>query len=397
MIGSLDQLYNAAIGKPVKRQFVNPMAQGSRTGETPRGYGIFDKTGMNPTGSGFQSLNDIFGTRGQVDTVQGGDPYAYRRQLADRVAASQAPVPGGATQFNDVYMGLLNSRPSGGLSQKGKYSGFYTADERNRAIEGGTLQLADEVPGTLREKAQARFNQIDQAKTDAYNAYVQQLTGGRRSILGIKGAPLARTGVEGGEIDMLVNPARTYENSLQSWADENAQGAYNYLDAAQQFENTDLSQLAQSVAMRQYGVNPSLATSLFGDFEERRNKQLWDQSEADRREGNAQANTQLETITGYKGSTVAGLTGRSPAQLYRGMNTTVDTANGKQYGYKIAQTASSLIAAGDNQDAFDLATSIENSPGGAETAAVIYAMLYLGGYNKENLKNKLYLAGIVEQ
>jgi hypothetical protein len=402
MIGSLDQLYNAAVGKPMKRQFVNPMAQGSRAGETPQGYGIFDKTGMNPTGTGFQSLNDIFGTRGQVETVQGGDPYAYRNQRADRMAASKRPIPGGATEFNDVYMGLLNSRPPGGLSQKGKYGGFFTADERNKAIEGGALQLSGEIPGQLRTQAQGRFNQLETMKEDAYNAYVNRLTGGGRSILGIRGAPLARTGVEGGEIDRFVNPARTYENELQSWADTNATKANAYLDAAQQFENTNLSDLAESVAMRQYGVNPSLANSLFGDFEERRNQQLWDQSAADQKAGNAQATSQIESITNYKGSTVAGLTGRSPSQLYRGINKPIswedaDGNKNKQYGYNIVEEASALIGSNDNQGAFDLASSIENAAGGAETAALIYAMLYLGGYNKENLKNKLYLSGIVSQ
>jgi hypothetical protein len=211
---------------------------------------------------------------------------------------------------------------------------------------------------------------------------------------------LARTGVEGGEIDRFVNPARTYENELQSWADTNATKANAYLDAAQQFENTNLSDLAESVAMRQYGVNPSLANSLFGDFEERRNQQLWDQSAADQKAGNAQATSQIESITNYKGSTVAGLTGRSPSQLYRGINKPIswedaDGNKNKQYGYNIVEEASALIGSNDNQGAFDLASSIENAAGGAETAALIYAMLYLGGYNKENLKNKLYLSGIV--
>lgn len=405
MIGSLDQLYNAAVGKPTKRQFVNPMATGtagSQPGELPRGYGIWDKTGMNPTGTGLMSLNDIFGSPGQVETVQGGDPYAYRRGLADRMTASKKPIVGGATEFNDVYMGLLNSRPGGGLSGKGKYSGFYTADERNKAIEGGTLQLAEEIPGELRSNAKDRFNQLGKMKKDAYNQYIQSLTGGKSSILGIKGAPLAATGVRGGEIDLFVNPARTYENQLQTWADENSQKAYDYLDAAQQFENTNLSDLAKSVAMRQYGVNPSLANSLFGDFKQRRDQELWDQAAEDTKAGAAQATLALENYTGYKGSTVSGLTGRSPAQLFVGLNSPITWEDSKKkkeikdYGYNVVQDASQLISAGDNQGAFDLAGYLEKAPGGgAETAAVIYAMLYLGGYNKENLKNKLYLAGVV--
>jgi hypothetical protein len=77
---------------------------------------------------------------------------------------------------------------------------------------------------------------------------------------------------------------------------------------------------------------------------------------------------------------------------------TWEDANGKQskqYGYNIVENAAGLIGENDNQGAFDLAESVENAPGGAETAALIYAMLYLGGYNQENLKNKLVLSGIV--
>jgi hypothetical protein len=383
MIGSIQQLFDASIGKSKKRQVTLPGVANQNT----------------PPLLDFSRLIDQFTPKPQVQLVENFAPQTYREQFANRLASSRNPISGGATTFNDTYVNLLNSgRPTGGLSSKGKYSGFYTADERNNAVEGGTLQLAGQVPGTLREKAQARFDQIDQAKTQAYDAYVQQLMdqyGGER--MNPNFMVYASSGPEGGYIDRVVNPAREYERQLQAWGEENAAGAYEYLDAAQQFENTNLSQLAQSVATRQYGINPSLATSLFGDFEQRRNEELWNDAESDRQAGLAQANTQLETITGYRGNTVAGLTGRSPAQLYRGMNTKIALEEGgrKQYGYNIAENASALISTGENQQAFDLAESLESAPGGAETAAVIYAMLYLGGYNKENLKNKLVLSGIV--
>ena len=382
MIGSIQQLFDASIGKSKKRQVTLP---GVTNQNTPP---LLDF-----------SL-DRFTPKPQVQLVENFAPQTYREQFASRLASSRRPISGGATTFNDTYVNLLNSgRPTGGLSSKGKYSGFYTADERNNAIEGGALQLAGQVPGTLREKAQARFDQIDQAKTQAYDAYVQQLINeyGGREGLSPNAMVYARNTPQGGYVDRVVNPAREYERQLQAWGEENAAGAYEYLDAAQQFENTNLSQLAQSVATRQYNVNPSLATSLFGDFEQRRNEELWNDAESDRQAGLAQANAQLETITGYRGNTVAGLTGRSPAQLYRGMNTKIALEEGgrKQYGYNIAENASALISTGENQQAFDLAESLESAPGGAETAAVIYAMLYLGGYNKENLKNKLVLSGIV--
>lgn len=132
-----------------------------------------------------------------------------------------------------------------GLSPEGKYGGFYTASDLDRAIRGETMSRNQELldyASSLRELASKQRGQVGQAVG-------QRIRGaqGTESFMG------------------PVGPRNTPEEQAAQ-----AYGTRRMAELAQgdvlagQIEATPTSQLAQAIATRKYGVNPALAAGMYG-------------------------------------------------------------------------------------------------------------------------------------
>jgi len=144
-----------------------------------------------------------------------------------------------------------------GLSPEGKYGGFYTASDLDKAIRGETMSRNQELldyASSLRELASKQRGQLQGALSSQVASTAERL--GKAYTMPY--APMTQETEAYGKRRMA----------------ELAQGDV----LAEQIESTPTSQLAQAIATRKYGVNPALAAGMYGtEYDIESQKALRDQ------------------------------------------------------------------------------------------------------------------------
>ena len=289
-------------------------------------------------------------------TPGGGDPqqqlYDARRErsrlaqsAAERVSStisalapsgnyspfySSAVSPTVSDALTPTYSNIISqySRSPYGLSNKGKYGGFYNASDQEAAIRGSAESIVEQVP-VLRSIADQRFADVEKAYWDALgsaqNKYLQANPLPERSVR-------AMEEVQGGRVPGL----REYFPKLGSWYQENVAPAQEYLRTASQIETTPISDLAQQIAVSAYGMNPEQARGKFGvdlssdtamkDYNFKRlygktyqeiDAEMKKQTELFGPKAQAETYKQaLESLTGMPIAQLQSSSGRAPAELY---------------------------------------------------------------------------------
>jgi hypothetical protein len=191
------------------------------------------------------------------------EPYKGSNWLASDLATAQSGLSSTPT---GTYGRIVSSPATGGLTAKGKYGGFFSAADEQSAIEGGALNLRENVAPTLMAKAEAFYNKLDPMYGEASKGPSRFFM--KPGMSQMPGVDPNRTNVtQGGYIDKIVNPSRRYANQLNDWYATQAKPAQEYNATAMQIQSTPLSQLAAQIATSAYGMNYDLATSKFSGLD----------------------------------------------------------------------------------------------------------------------------------
>lgn len=340
--------------------------------------------------------------------VSADQAMARRAALAQSAAgvfASGKEVP---TTANPVYSDVVTkaTRAMGGLSDKGKYSGFSNAGDLQTAIEGAAISLGrTNTPAALRAKAEAFYNKIDpmfaEASKGPSRAFSQQ------GMTPMPSVDPRRQYSSQGYVGKVVNPSRQYASQLGDWYSQQTVPAENYLQSAQQLEATPLAALATQIATSAYGMNPDLAAGKFSNldtkyYEQQRNAQSlaqygvpyeqWkDMQAAEAKAQKAvpqQWATAIENTTGFKSSAMSALTAQTPEQMY--------ATYSQEYTFKDPETGRENVANGQGivdkmrqyltSGETDFALKLADSLGQQDLARILNAMYNLG--STKNIRTK---------
>jgi hypothetical protein len=282
---------------------------------------------------------------------------ASQGRMAPRVVTPPAPIlepySGGldkAGRANDLAQAQMASGPSllsgfnrasGGLSAKGKYSGFFSAGDQEAAIIGAATDLKGDA-ATYRAKADAFMNKLDpiyaESSKGPSRAFMSQ---GTAQMPGVNEKNWQKV-TPGGYIDKIVNPSRKYANQLNDWYTQQSAPAVKYQATADQIERTPISEFATQIATNSYGMNPDLARGKFSGLDATYYKQQQDadsmakygmpydeyqKQQEDLAYGTknkkinsaieAEAASELDAIAGVGSNFLSAATGQTAAQMYK--------------------------------------------------------------------------------
>jgi hypothetical protein len=304
---------------------------------------------------------------------------------------------------------FANILSGGGRRGGGKYGGFNTSADLEAAVLGSTYELRDTAVPTLRGKAQPYLEQVQNMGSDAYrqamNTVMQGVTGKIPAVpMGMTQAP------EGSVYDTRINPLRQYKQQLTGWETEASKPAEEYLQTAQQIESTPMSELARSIAVNRYGMDPNLAAGKFANI----NDDYWKKErdaeyqaeygmpyeqykfEQDRlsdittggsKEKIAEATVKIEELTGLRTTTLSEKTSQTPVQILENLSKMYqipDPSTGElteANGAGIVEILRESIGSGNNQGLQDIYESLMAAPGSEGMALLIAALVeeYVGG------------------
>jgi hypothetical protein len=277
---------------------------------------------------------------------------ASQGRMAPRVVTPPAPPvqPGGLAEnisANSLAQAQMASGPSllsgfnrasGGLSAKGKYSGFFSAGDQQAAIEGAAMDLKGDA-ATYRAKADAFINKLNPA-------YSEARTGAQRTVRGSMGFnPQSSSAASFRMFEETSQdrtaPLRAYANDLNDWYAQQSAPAVKYRATAEQIDRTPISEFATQIATNSYGMNPDLARGKFANLDEtyykqqrdaqslRENKMPYDEFKAQEEDLafgttdkkinsgiEAQAAASLDKIAGVGSKFLSAATGQTAAQMY---------------------------------------------------------------------------------
>jgi hypothetical protein len=277
---------------------------------------------------------------------------ASQGRMAPRVVTPPAPPvqPGGLAEnisANSLAQAQMASGPSllsgfnrasGGLSAKGKYSGFFSAGDQQAAIEGAAMDLKGDA-ATYRAKADAFINKLNPA-------YSEARTGAQRTVRGSMGFnPQSSSAASFRMFEETSQdrtaPLRAYANDLNDWYAQQSAPAVKYRATAEQIDRTPISEFATQIATNSYGMNPDLARGKFANLDEtyykqqrdaqslRENKMPYDEIKAQEEDLafgttdkkinsgiEAQAAASLDKIAGVGSKFLSAATGQTAAQMY---------------------------------------------------------------------------------
>jgi len=327
---------------------------------------------------------------------------ALGKTASATIAAGQTIDP----NPNLVYSGILSNarRARGGLNTSGKYSGFNNAGDLQSAVEGSAISLGrTTTPQLLRNKATSFYDKLNPAYEESWDdpdEYVKANPG----VLLNDVFPKEVNGVRP-PAGQFADAARNYRLALAKWYVDQSNVAENYLEAAQQLENTPLSSLASRLATSSYGMNPDLAAGKFGGldttyFNQQRDISSMQQygmpyddyqakQKADAKAIPGQYAQAIANSTGYNPTTISGLTGQTPEQMYASYATDYtyeDPETGEEVvrnGQAIVEIMRDYLYAGDIELAADLADAL----GGQQDLARILNAQYNVGVVR-NTKNR---------
>ena len=236
---------------------------------------------------------------------------------------------------------LLSSfdRASGGLSAKGKYSGFFSAGDQEAAIIGAATDLKGDA-AIYRAKADAFINKLDPMYLGARNK-AQSIT---RNSMGFnpQSSSAANFRMFEETSQDRSNPLRAYATELNDWYSKQSAPAVKYRATADQIEATPISEFATQIATNSYGMNPDLARGKFAGLDATYYKQQQDadsmakygkpydeyqKEQEDLAYGTrnkkinsaveAEAASELDAIAGVGSSFLSAATGQTAAQMYK--------------------------------------------------------------------------------
>lgn len=336
----------------------------------------------------FRPYRDLASTANELEPTQVGPISDYFR--SDRFATP-----------TNTFAKIL---ATGGYQGPGKYSGFNTASDLESAVIGSAYDLMDYYVPQLRSEAMGLERNItsakDQAYRDAMNSVMAGVTGK------IPALPMGTTEVpEGSVYATKINPLRRYQQQLKDWQAETMQPAEEYLTTAQQIESTPMSELARSIAIQRYGMDPMLARGKFATagqdyWQKQRDEeymamygmpyeqykfeqdQLMTEQRGYSKEQQEQAESYIESLTGLRTSTLSELTAQSPIQLYNVINTgqyeIPDPETGEVGVYNGAAVVDAVresISAGDTENLRSILESVQMTPQGEAMALLIAALM----------------------
>ena len=391
-IGTPKDLLSASFGNKV-RDTTKPPAR--MVGVTPAATGSpafrESQARRQALGMGVGQLGELSNLETQAG-IQGGQ---YGNALTQ---ARQSPL---TNTFANILAGS-------GQRGSGKYGGFNTATDLESAVLGSTYELRDSTVPTLRAKAQPYLEQVSNMGSDAYrqamNSVMQGVTGK------IPALPMGMTEVpEGSVYATRVNPLRQYKQQLTDWESEAALPAEEYLQTAQQIESTPMSELARSIAINRYGMDPMLAAGKFAsigddywkkerdeeyqatygkpyeqyEFEQNR---LTDLASGGSKEKIANATAQLESLTGLRATTLSEAASQTPVQMIENMSRTYqipDPMTGEMIeanGAGIVELIRNSVGSSNNQGLQNLYETLICSPGSEGMALLMGAIVreYVG-------------------
>lgn len=186
-------------------------------------------------------------------------PVAIQNPMTQAMQSKLMPAP---TYGEFMTQAGLTSPPVSstmGLSSEGKYGGFYTASDLDKAIRGEAMTRNEELldyASSLRELAQKQRGQVGQTVGQQL-----RMAQGAENFMG--------------PIGPRANAA---EQAVQEYGTRRMAELEKGDVLAANIEATPASQLAQAIATRKYGVNPALAAGMYGtDYDIETAKALRDQ------------------------------------------------------------------------------------------------------------------------
>jgi hypothetical protein len=352
MIGSRDELYSAAMGKPKKKIFDPPRPRTPNTvaAELPADY-QFDPE-SSPTTATLANL-------------------------------------------------LASGTTSAGRSSKGKYGGFYSGGDLDAAIRGSTFNLKENIAGQLESIANTRMTTLDSMRAKAAADASRKIYSNQYNFISPSAASAPATPgmtvAPGGFVDKYVNPLRQYSSQLANWYSEQAKPAEDYLATASQIENAPASELAATIATRQYGMNPNLALGKFGTLDaeysnrqrdllsmqnygmpyqqyQDQQKALLDQQKLITNQNMTAMTTEIQTRTGLSAKRLSETTGQTVDQMYNTLNKQYDVDGQIYNGAGAVDEVLNLLDT-DVNAAKRLVESLQASAGGQQIGLLLNAIL----------------------
>jgi hypothetical protein len=387
MLGTKSDLFNAASGKMPKRVFTNTDSGGAGTGTTTPQQGTYAEA-LSRKGLLSQAFPSLAAQNATsiANTNQPYQPY---------VSAVGAPA---TKTFADVL--ARTGRTSSG---SGKYGGFSNAGDLTTAIGGAAMNVRDVTVPQLRSTARDYYTKLDKG----YRQALGPLTGFTSEYNpGVVSAGNFRIA------DQLSMPQyanqraaiKSFTPTLGSWYTEQAKPAEEYLQTAQQLEMTPLSQLAASIATRGYGMDANLAAGKFAGLDSeyfKRNrdtqymnqygvpydeytalqKEQEDALNTARDQDEADALSNIESITGFSYGALSPIAGQTKIQMY---NTLANTYKYKDLNNDSAETSSNgagivaqyreYISSAQPDKAEELIASIDATPGAEALGLLLRAL-----------------------
>ncbi len=142
---------------------------------------------------------------------------------------------------SDIGLTTTPAMLNQGLSSKGKYAGYYTAADMQKAIEGDAVQSYNQ--------ATAFAEDLGTLATNQYNKYNAQ---------SMYGMPTFQTNVD--------LPPGVKEQKIQEYQDYMGNllpQISNSLDTSANILQTPMYEFARALATKKYGLNPSIAAGMF--------------------------------------------------------------------------------------------------------------------------------------
>ena len=353
MIGSRDDLYSAAMGKPKKKIFDPP-----RQPRTP-------------------------------NTVAAELPADYQ--------FDPESSPTTATLANLLASGAT----SAGRSSKGKYGGFYSGGDLDAAIRGSTFNLKENIAGQLERIGNERMSTLGSMRGQALADASRKINTNQYNFISPSAASAPATPgmavAPGGFVDKYVNPLRQYSSQLADWYAGQAKPAEEYLATASQIQNAPASELAATIATRQYGMNPNLALGKFGTLDaeysnrqrdllsmqnygmpyqqyQDQQKALLDQQKLITNQNMTAMTTEIQTRTGLSAKRLSETTGQTVDQMYNTLNKQYDV-DGQIYNGAGAVDEVLKLLDTDVNAAKDLVEALQASAGGQQIGLLLNAIL----------------------
>lgn len=380
MLGSLNDLINAAKGKmPSKQPPPTPVP-------LPKNLGYVDALQRRST------LGMEYGDLATAANTYGIDPntnkYTGKYGNAYVDAATSSPT----STFAKILAGT--GRTSTGT---GKYGGFSNAGDLQTAIGGAAINLRGTTVPQLRAQAESRYGALDRMYGPALGQAVPFTTDynpGRASAAQFRIAEELASNPKYKEARKGLNE---YMTTLNDWYAQQAAPAEEYLRTAQQIERTPLSQLASTIAVQGYGMDPNLAAGKFSDLDnqfytrqrdaeylqqygmpyEQYRTQLAEQTATNKRTEQATEKALAGTIeqtTGLSSKRLAETTGKTPAQIYGLLNKQFNVDGQIYNGGGAVSELMKFIDAGDMDAAGELIKSFEATAGGYDIGLLLKAI-----------------------